>query len=265
MELYILKPKFDPYINRVETIYPEDMGWGEKISYNQEEDFTEGIKKLQFRLALDHNDKKIGTIKYKGTDFYNGPDFLESSKEGARHCLDFYTVSPKMKETLEQLNLPKHRFYPIMLTIDKGKELPYFILQIDYNMTPYMDYSKSIYFGENIKTDEITTYKIGEIKEENQLFKFLKDRIFLREKTLYINQELDWVYMAPYFMISEKSKKLFEEHNLIDLEMTPFYEMGAGMYNELGYRKKYGGREIIINGRSTMDGLDSNDFEKKTE
>ena len=97
MELYILKPKFDPYINRVETIYPEDMGWGEKISYNQEEDFTEGVKKLQFRLALDHNDRKIGTIKYKATDFYRGPDFLESSKEGARHCLRFFTVSPKMK------------------------------------------------------------------------------------------------------------------------------------------------------------------------
>ena len=36
MELYILKPKFDPYINRVETIYTEDLGWGEKFSYNQE-------------------------------------------------------------------------------------------------------------------------------------------------------------------------------------------------------------------------------------
>lgn len=237
----------------------------QKIPHNNKEDFTEDLKKLKFRLELDYNDRKFASVKYVGTDFYRGPNFLEPSSEDARHCLRFFTVSPKMKVVLEQLNLPKHRFYPITVTIDKGKELPYFILQIDYNMTPYMDYSKSIYFGENIKTDEITVYETGEIKEESQLFKFLKDRIFLREKVMYINQELDWVYMAPYFIISEKSKKLFEEHNLIDLEITPFYEMGAGMYNELGFRKKYAGREIIINGRSTMDGLDINDFERKTE
>lgn len=263
MELYILDAKFRPYMDCVDAVYPEDMGWGEKIPYNLEEDFTEGIKKLQFRLALDHNDRKIGTIKYKATDFYRGPDFLESSNEDVLHSLRFFTVSPKMKVVIEQLNLPKHRFYPIVLTIDKGKELPYFILQIDYSMTPYIDYSKSIYFGENIKTDEIIIYQVGEMKNEDQLYNLLDDGIFPREKTLYINQELDWVYMSPYFMISEKSKKLFEEHNLIDLELTPFYEMGAGKYNELGFRKEYAGREIIINGRSTMDGLNINDFERK--
>lgn len=261
MELYILDAKFDPYINRIQTIFPNEMKWGEKIPYNLEEDFTEGIKKLQFRLALDNNDRKIGGIKYKGTDFYKGPDFLEF--EG--HCLLFFTVSPKMKAVLEQLNVPNHRFYPIMLTIDKGKELPYFILQIDSSMIPYTDFSKSSFYGLNLDTDEVFYYKTGTFQNMDELNKNIPDEIFVRDKSMYINQDLDLVFMAPYFMISEKSKKLFEEHNLIDLEITPFYEMGAGKYNELGFRKEYAGREIIINGRSTMDGLDINDFERKEE
>jgi hypothetical protein len=262
MNLYILKPKYNPYPTRVQTVYPEHINKFTGIPYREDEDFTEAINQLKFRLQLDHNDRKNPNLKYIGTDFYNGPEFLETS-EG--HCLLFYTVSPKMKEVLERLNLPKHRFYSINLIIDKGIELPYYILQIDYRVNPYMDYSKSSFYGLNLITDEVIFYEIGEVKNKEEKMGLLDNDIFPREKALYINQELDWVYMAPYFIISEKSKKLFEEHNLIDLEITPFYEMGAGMYNELGFRKEYGGREIIINGRSTMDGLDINDFERKEE
>ena len=264
MNIYILDAKFRPYSDSVQTIFPDEMAL-QKTLYNKEEDFTEGIKKLKFRLELDYNDRKFASVKYVGTDFYRGPNFLEPSKEEARHCLRFFTVSPKMKSVLEQLNLPKHRFYPITVTIDKGKELPYFILQIDYSVNNYMDYSKSSFYGVNLNTDEIIYYDKGVIKDKGEKIKLLDDNIFPREKTLYINQELDWVYMSPYFMISEKSKKLFEEHNLIDLEMTPFYELGSRNYNELGYAKEYAGREIIINGRSTMDGLDINDFERKED
>ena len=262
MQLYILDSKYDPYPDNVQTVYPDHINKFTKIPYKENEDFTEAINELKFRLQLDHNDRKNPNLKYVGTDFYRGPEFLETS-EG--HCLHFYTVSPKMKKVLDQLNLPQHRFYPITLIIDKGKELPYYILQIDYNTSPYMDYSKSSFYGLNLITDEVVFYEIGEIKDEVESMKLLDKEIFPREKTLYINQELDWVYMAPYFMISEKSKKLFEEHNLIDLEMTPFYELGSRNYNELGYAKEYAGREIIINGHSTMDGLDINDFERKED
>ncbi|POR17415.1 hypothetical protein BWK58_15045 [Flavobacterium columnare] len=262
MNLYILKPKYNPYPTRVQTVYPEHINKFTGIPYREDEDFTEAINQLKFRLQLDHNDRKNPNLKYIGTDFYNGPEFLETS-EG--NSLRFFTVSPKMKEVLEQLNLPKHRFYSINLIIDKGIELPYYILQINKSMVPYTDVSKSSFYGLNLETDEIYHYETGSFQTEDELNKSIPVEIFVRDKSMYINEELDWVYMAPYFIISEKSKKLFEEHNLIDLEMTPFYEMGAGMYNELGFRKEYGGREIIINGRSTMDGLDINDFEKKTE
>lgn len=262
MELYILDAKFRPYSDSVQTIFPDEMVL-QKTPYNKEEDFTDNLKKLKFRLELDYNDRKFASVKYVGTDFYNGPNILNNETGG--YNLNFYTVSPKMKAVLEQLNLPKHRFYPIMLTIDKGKELPYFILQIDNSMIPYTDVSKSSFYGLDLKLKQVHHYEIGTFKTEEEIDEKIPSNIFVRDKCMYINQELDWVYMSPYFMISEKSKKLFEEHNLIDLEIIPFYEMGAGKYNELGYRKKYAGREIIINGRSTMDGLDINDFERKEE
>ncbi|QZK90626.1 hypothetical protein K5V07_09030 [Flavobacterium sp. CHNK8] len=263
MKLYALKAKYGTYQSMIQALYPERVKSYYGISYREDEDFSESIKTLKFRIALDHNDRKNPNLKYIGTDFYNGPNIINNETGG--YNLDFYTVSPKMKEVLEHLNLPKHRFYPIMLTIDKGKELTYFILQIDSSMIPYTDVSKSSFYGLDLKLKQVHHYEIGTFKTEEEIDEKIPSDIFVRDKSMYINQELDWVYMAPYFMISEKSKKLFEEHNLIDLEITPFYEMGAGMYNELGFRKEYGGREIIINGRSTMDGLDINDFERKEE
>ena len=264
MDLYVLKAKFKPYSDTVQAVFPDEIGVL-RIPYNKEEDFTEDLKKIKIRLELDHNDKKFASVKYIETDFYKGPSFINNETGG--YNLSFYTVSPKMKTLLEQLNLPKHRFYPIMLTIDKGKELPYFILQIDNSMIPYTDVSKSSFYGLNIDTDEVLHYEEELFQTNEEMSEKIPSNIFVRDKSMYINQDLDWVYMAPYFMISEKAKKIFEENNLIDLDLKPFYELKSlfSDFNELGYAKEYAGREIIINGRSTMDGLDIKDFERKED
>ncbi|MEW5675966.1 hypothetical protein ABGT15_06595 [Flavobacterium enshiense] len=203
--------------------------------------------------------KKKKNLLYEAIDFYYGPLILNNKKE---NTLQFFTISHKLKELLEQLNLPKHRFYPIKLNIDNGIDLPYYILQIDDNMTPYMDYNKSSFYGINLITDEILFYKEGEIISEEHLLGFLDDDIFPKEKSMYIHQKLDWTYISPYFIISEKSKQLFEENNIIGMEITPFYELGSdyGKPNEFGFLNEFGGREIIINGKSSMEGLDINDF-----
>lgn len=196
---------------------------------------------------------------YEAIDFYKGPIIIKSDQ---RKTLRFFTISPKLKNLLEQLALPKHRFYQITLNIDTGIDLPYYVLQIDTLMIPYTDFEKSNIYGLNTTTDEITFFKKGEIKNRQELSKLREKGLFSRFQSHFINHELDWVYMAPFFMVSEKSKQLFEAHNIVGMEMIPFYEVPAdyGKPNDLGFLNEFGGREIIINGKSTMDGLNINDF-----
>lgn len=165
---------------------------------------------------------------------------------------------------MEQLNLPGHKFYNISLNIDNGVDLTYHILQIKSAMSSYRDYSKSSFYGLNLINDQFLHYEKGEIKSTEHLLSLVDEDIFPYDKSMYINQELDWIYLAPYFIISEKSKQLFEDKNIVGMEITPFYEVESdyGKPNELGFLNKFGGREIIINGKSSMDGLDINDFSK---
>ncbi|MBS7233631.1 hypothetical protein KHA90_21690 [Flavobacterium psychroterrae] len=260
MKLYTLKSAFGTYINRIQSIDTSDNLPFSGGEYNDHEDFTEIINKLQFRLERDVNEKKMTSdFLYQAIDFYYGPIIIKSDQEKTLH---FFSVSPKLKTLLEQLKLPKHKFYPIVLNIDNGIDLSYYILQIDDNMTSYMDYNKSTFYGLNLISDELSFYQEGEIKSEENLLGLLDDDIFPYDKSMSINQELDWVYMAPFFMISEKSKQLLEGNGIVGMEITPFYEVESdyGKPNDLGYLNKFGGREIIINGKSTMDDLDIDDF-----
>jgi hypothetical protein len=260
MKLYTLKTDFGTYINRTQSVDPSDNLPFSGGEYNDQEDFTAIISKLQFRLARDVYEKKMTSdFLYEAIDYYNGPLILNSVQE---KTLRFFTVSPKLKNILEQLNLPKHKFYPIKLNIDKGVDLPYYILQIDIFMIPYVDFNKSNVYGLNVETEDITFFKTGEIKDSDELFNLREKELFSRFQSQYFTLELDWVYMAPSFLISEKSKQLFKDNNIVGMEITPFYEVESdyGEPNELGFLNYYGGREIIINGKSTMDGLDINDF-----
>ncbi|KFF06427.1 hypothetical protein [Flavobacterium reichenbachii] len=260
MKLYTLKADFGTYMNRTQSVDPSDNLPFSGGNYNEDEDFTDTINKLKFRLARDVNEKKMTSdFLYEAIDFYDDPLIVIPNQ---KKSLQFFTVSPKLKKLLEQIELPEHKFYPIMLNINKGIDLPYYILQIKSAMSYYRDYSKSSFYALNLVSDEFLFYKEGEIKSTEQLLGLLDDDIFPYDKSMYINQELDWVYMAPFFMISEKSKQLFEDNNIVGMEITPFYEVESdyGKPNDLGYLNKFGGREIIINGKSTMDGLDINDF-----
>lgn len=260
MKLYTLKASFGTYINRIQSVDPSDNLPFTGSNYKEDEDFTDTINKLQFRLARDLNEKKMTSdFLYEAIDFYNDPLIVKSNQ---KKSLQFFTVSQKLKNLLEQLNLPEHKFYPITLNIDDGIDLPYYIFQIKSAMSSYRDYSKSNFYALNLVNDEFSFYKEGEIKSTEHLLGLLDDDIFPYDKSMYINQELDWVYMAPFFIISEKSKQLFEENGIAGMEITPFYEVESdyGKPNDLGYLNKFGGREIIINGKSTMDGLDINNF-----
>jgi|GEM_PF-4031409 len=260
MNLYKLDTPVKPYIYRTQSIDPSDNLPFSGENYNENEDFTDTINKLHFRLERDVYEKKMtADFLYEAIDFYNGPLIL---KPNQARTLRFYTISLKLKELLEKLNLPKHRFYPITLNIDTGKDLPYYILQIDIFMIPYVDFNKSNVYGLNVETEELTFFKTGEIKDSDELFNLREKELFSRFQSQYFTLELDWVYMAPSFLISEKSKQLFEDNNIVGMEITPFYEVKSDYDepNDLGYLNYYGGREIIINGKSTMDGLDINDF-----
>jgi hypothetical protein len=260
MKLYKLSTPNKPYMNRTQSVDPSDDLPFSRGFYNENEDFSELINKLQFRLQRDSYEKKIKPdYLYEAIDFYNGPLFLKSDQE---KTLRFFTVSPKLKNLLEQLNLSKYRFYPISLNIDTGVDLPYYVLQIDSNMTPFMDYSRSSFYGLNLVNDDFLFYEKGKIKSEEELLSLLDQRIFPYEKSMYINQDLDWVYLAPFFIISEKSKQLFEDNGIVGMEITSLYEVESDndKPNDLGFLNEFGGREIIINGKSTMDGLDINDF-----
>jgi len=260
MKLYTLKAAFETYMNRTQSVDPSDNLPFSGADYNEDEDFTDIINKLQFRLARDVHEKKMTSdFLYKAIDFYNDPLILKSKQ---KKSLQFFTVSPKLKKLLEQLELPEHKFYSFMLNIDDDIDLSYYILQIKSAMSSYRDYSKSSFYALNLVSDEFLFYKEGEIKSTEHLLSLLNDDIFPYDRSMYINQELDWVYMAPFFIISEKSKQLFEDSDIVGMEITPFYEVESdyGKPNDLGYLNKFGGREIIINGKSTMDGLDINDF-----
>jgi len=259
MKLFILENAKETYIYNVQSIESSTDSLFGGGNYNEEDDFTEIINTLQFRLEKDFNEKRYSGLLYKATDFYSGPTILPFDQQKS---LLFYTVSPKLKTQLEQLNLPKHKFYPITLNIDKKVDLPYYILQIDSSMTPYTDFSQSSFYGINTINNEVTYYDKGEYQSDEHLTNSMDEDIFLCDKSLFINQDLDWVYMAPYFIISEKSKQLFEENNIIGMEFIPFYELPSDFDepNELGYLNYYGGREIIINGKSSMNGLNINDF-----
>jgi hypothetical protein len=264
MNLYALDTPAKPYMYRTQSIDPMDNLPFSGGDYIDNEDLSRIISKLQFRLGRDVYEKKItSSFLYEAIDFYNGPLIV---KNYSRYMLHFYTVSPKLKELLEQLTLPEHKFYSISLNIDEGVDLPYYIMQIKDNMTPYMDYNKSSFFSEyesgSIKSDNPIYYKEGEIKDEAHLLNLLGKGFSPNELKLYLDKELDWVYLAPYFIISEKSKQLFEDNDIVGMEFTSFYDVKpiVDEVNELGYKCKYGGREIIINGKSTMDGLDINDF-----
>lgn len=260
MNLYKLDTPDKPYMYRSQSVDPSDNLPFSGEDYNKSEDFTATINKLKFRLGRDVHEKKIKPIfLYEAIDFYSGPLLIKPDQEKS---IRFFTVSAKLKNILEQLNLPEHKFYPITLNIDDGIDLPYYILQIDDNMTTHLDYSKSSFYGLNLITDEFLFYQKGEINSEKELLSLLDYNIFPYYKSMYINQELDWVYLAPFFIISEKSKQLFEENGIVGMEITPFYEVESDYEkpNDLGYLNKFGGREIIINSKSTMDGLDINDF-----
>lgn len=260
MKLYKLDTPHKPYMDRTQSVDPSDNLPFSGGAYNDDEDFTTIINELQFRLERDVYEKKMTSdFLYEAIDFYNGPLILKSDEE---KTLQFFTVSPRLKKLLEQLQLPEHKFYPIILNIDNDTNLSYYILQINDNMTPYMDYNRSLFYGLNLITDDLSFYQKGEIQSEEHLLSLLDDDIFPYEKSMYINQDLDWVYLPPFFMITEKSKQLFEDNNIVGMKITPFYEVESdyGKPNDLGYLNKFGGREIIINGKSTMDGLDINDF-----
>ncbi|KFF06433.1 hypothetical protein [Flavobacterium reichenbachii] len=260
MKLYKLKAAFGTFINRIQSVDSSNNLPFSGAEYNDQKDFTAIISKLQFRLARDVYEKKMtNDFLYEAIDFYNGPLIVKLNQS---KTLQFFTVSPRCKTLLDQLKLPEHRFYPIFVQIDNGIDLPYYILQINNNMTPYMDYNKSSFYGRKLKTKEISLYKKGEIKSEEELLNLPDQNIFPYDCSMYIDQELDWVYMAPFFMISEKSKQLFEENGIVGMEITPFYEVESdyGKPNDLGFLNEFGGREIIINGKSTMDGLDINNF-----
>ncbi|TDW46559.1 hypothetical protein EV144_106231 [Flavobacterium sp. 270] len=262
MKLYTLKAGFGTYMNRTQSIDPSDNLPFSGHNYKEDEDFTDIINKLQFRLARDVHEKKMNSdFLYEAIDFYNDPLII---KPNQKKSLQFFTVSSKLKKLLEQLELPEHKFYPIILNIEKGIDLPYYILQIKSAMSSYRDYSKSSFYALNLVTDIFLQYEEGEIKSTEHLLGLLDEDIFPYDKSMYINQELDWIYLAPYFIISEKSKQLFEDNNIVGMEITPFYEVESdyGKPNELGFLNKFGGREIIINGKSSMDGLDINDFPK---
>jgi len=260
MKLYTLNTPHKPYMNSTQSVDPSDNLPFAGEAYNKDENFTFIINKLEFRLERDVYEKKIKpSFLYQAIDFYSGPLILKSDQ---KKSLRFFTVSPKLKNLLEQLNLPEHKFYPIKLNIDDGIDLPYYIFQIKSAMSSYRDYNKSSFYALNLVSDEFLFYKEGEIKSTEHLLSLLNDDIFPYDRSMYINQELDWVYMAPFFIISEKSKQLFEDNDIVGMEITPFYEVESdyGKPNDLGYLNKFGGREIIINGKSTMDGLDVNDF-----
>ncbi|MEW5675619.1 hypothetical protein ABGT15_04845 [Flavobacterium enshiense] len=258
MKLYVLNTAFEPNINRTQSIDPSNNVTFSGTDYNENEDFTEIINQLQYRLERDVHNKKFKDFLYEAIDFYNGPLILE---DNLCHMLQFYTVSPKLKALLEQLKLPEHKFYPITLNIKDGVDLPYYIFQIKDNINPYMDYGKSSFYS-ILGGEKTIFYNEGEIKDEPHLLELLHNGFFPTEQKLFLKKELDWIYLAPYFIISEKSKQLFEENNIVGMEFTPFYELPSDYDepNELGYLNYYGGREIIINGKNSMDGLNSNDF-----
>lgn len=82
MNLYILDTPHKPYINSTQSVDPSDNLPFSGGDYKDNEDFTDIINKLQFRLERDVYEKKIKpSFLYEAIDFYNGPLILKSNQK----------------------------------------------------------------------------------------------------------------------------------------------------------------------------------------
>ncbi len=264
-------------INEVEAELKEGTNSNHfrRVDYRKHGDYTNQIEQLDFYLKLNEDLERYKEYEYKALDFFIGPAIVTNDKMPRWISLDFYVVSPKMKELLEQLILPKkHRFYPILLDIDgKQSKKDYYLFQIEFDKFDYINFKESIFYGsrfiENKETGEeeeqITVYKKGELQTRKALG-FMKEEleIYTYLKTFGVNQYLDILYLRPYYLINEKAFKLFSENAITGLEITPFYEKKIifGGINDFGYTSIFAGYEVVMNGASSMDGIDISDFEK---
>lgn len=266
MKLFTLKSQIREYMDKVDSEYKnEDYFSG--CNYREDGDYSDIINQLRFFLEVDGDTGELmtGDFKYEAIDFYNGPTIIESSEKSL--ALNFYVVSPKLKNLLEQLELPKHRYYPIELDIDGKQPLQsYFILQINLDENQFIDYEASTFYRrERIERGvyNIIDYKQGEIPSHKTL-KFIEEELkqYPYPKIMVLNKKIDWLYYKPYSLISEKAQKLFKEHNIVGMEIISMYQKKSitSSGNKHGYTIMYGGVEIIMNGKSSLEGVNPDDF-----
>ena len=76
---------------------------------------------------------------------------------------------------------------------------------------------------------------------------------------MVLDKELDWLYYKPHNLISKKALNLFMKHDVKGMEVTPMYEKES-WNNRHGYAITYGGVEIIMDGQSSLEGVNPDDF-----
>lgn len=264
MKLYTIDYNINENYGVTEAINPETnllyMGCKPRI----DNDYTDVIEKLNFRIKADSVGKRFPEMNYEAVDFFNGPQIIDDSNLALR--FEFFIISPKMKELFDSLQLPENkcRFYNIKLRIQLNTpELPYYLFQFDTNYLDLIDFKKSSFVKMYDEEDKHTYYNTGEIKSLEDWDKEEEDGsiVNIREHAFY--NKLDFFSWSPYFIISEEAYKLFKDNQLKGIRYEKFYEVKEDLSssdNGLGFLNYFGGYSVIMEGESSMDGLSLDDF-----
>ena len=269
MKLYTLESKIGDYVRDIEVDNVNDP-YSSGCTYRKDGDYTEEINQLTFRVERDDHGNLYTNKKYEAIDFFNSPVIVDYSEKPT--TLDFYVISTRLRDLLDELELPEHRYYEIKLDIDgKRNSERYYILQINLDENQFLDYkASSFYRRERIERGiyNVIDYQKGEVSSYKVL-QFIKEELQQHPypKVMVLDKTLDWFYYKPYSLISEKAQQLFEKHNIIGMEVIPIYQQRSttSRGNQHGYAIAYGGVEIIMDGQSSLKGIDESTFPKAVQ
>ena len=107
-------------------------------------------------------------------------------------------------------------------------------------------------------------YEKGEIQTDEDWIKEEEDGNIVEMSSLVFKKHHDFFYYRPSFILTEKAYNLFQKNKLYGIKYIEFYKKtdSTNSENILGYLNEYGGYEVIMNGKSSMNGVDINSFPK---
>ncbi|WP_179350050.1 imm11 family protein [Winogradskyella pacifica] len=182
-------------------IYKNEKG---QYVIEMDESVEPTMSRLQ-RLFADFNlppkNTDIGNVTlYKSakiTDFISG-DYLSGNG---------WIISGKVKSLLNDFNIGKHRFYPIIVEHKDTKYTNYYYLQFSNDSTKYVDYKKSTFYKNKKIIDLPETRQDIEINSQKEI----------KEKTKELRKIDEWCSINPKTIFLKKkfpAFDLFEFHNL---------------------------------------------------